>query len=79
MNILIKEKNYFFICNKHKEKGVQSITYSSFKYKNNGCSFCAREKKNEIERTPLKILEKIAVENNFTFLDIKFSSETKKK
>lgn len=33
-----------FVCNIHKEQGIQTIKYGSFKYRHNGCHFCAKEK-----------------------------------
>ncbi len=34
-----------YICNKHKKLGVQSVTYESFKNRENNCEICKRENK----------------------------------
>ena len=39
-----QKQNMEFICNKHKEEGIQNIIYRNFKYKNCGCHFCEKEK-----------------------------------
>ena len=39
-----------FICNKHKEKGVQSIKYGNFKYKGQDCKYCSWDKLSEEKR-----------------------------
>jgi len=39
-----------FICNKHIEKGVQSIKYGNFKYKDQDCKYCSWDKLSKDKR-----------------------------
>jgi len=60
-----------YICNKHKENGVQKITYDAFK--NNTkfcCNSCAKEHISDLHMTPLEEIKKIVEENNFEFVDL---------
>ena len=42
-----------FICNKHKDKGVQSTDWSHFKTYTKGCPYCAGKKKTTKDIIPL--------------------------
>lgn len=56
------EKRLDFICNKHRENGVQHTTYSRFK--KSGCRFCATERIAKANTSTLdEFQEKIASKN----------------
>jgi hypothetical protein len=49
-NLTLISENYYhseqqldFICNIHKEEGIQHISYESLKYSMYGCTYCARQ------------------------------------
>jgi len=53
-------KSYMdFICNKHQDKGVQSILYANFKYKNQDCKYCAWDKLSESRRKDFNEVENL--------------------
>lgn len=64
-----------FICEKHKEYGEQTIVYANFKYKHNGCHFCAQEKFQEKQRTSVEEVKRLTEEKGLIFVGITYSSE----
>lgn len=62
-----------YICRRHKDKGVQQITFTKFYHSGQGCYYCGRERTEEAHRTPLNIPEdkELCLKNNFTYISSK--------
>lgn len=67
-----------FICNKHKNFGIQTIVYRNLKYKNNGCHCCAKEKFEQNNRTSASEAKKLVEEKGLEFISISYASENNK-
>lgn len=57
-----------FICNKHKEYGVQKIQWRSFYYRNCGCHICGRERINEVKRLSEDEAKKFTESKGFEYV-----------
>lgn len=72
-NDYIDQHQYLeFICKKHKDEGVQRIRYDSFRYKHNGCHYCAKEKQSKRDRTPIEKIKEIISEKKKVFVDVEY-------
>lgn len=70
-----QHQSMHFICNKHRTNGVQTILYSSFKYKNSGCHLCANEKFLKEQRTSIEDAKLLTQNKGLEFVDISYASE----
>lgn len=57
-----------FICNKHKEKGIQSIRYGNFKYKDQDCKYCSWDKLSESKRREFSEVQELFNKRNVILL-----------
>lgn len=73
-----QKQNMEFICNKHKEEGIQNIIYRNFKYKNCGCHFCAKEKFNQIHRIDREEAKRLTGLKGLEFVDITYGEDHNK-
>lgn len=73
----INQKQYMeFICKKHENKGTQKIKYANFKYKNNGCHFCAKEKRQKEQRYSIEHIKELVENKGLEFVDILYFTDT---
>ena len=64
-----------FICNVHKDKGIQTISYTHFHNRGNGCHYCALEKQLKTQRFSKNNAKNLTENKGFIFVDIKYGSE----
>lgn len=59
-----------YICNKHRDKGIQEITFSKLHHSGQGCYYCGRERTEEARKTPLNLEEDkcLCISKNFTYI-----------
>jgi len=73
--LLIKEEQYTggnknipYICNKHRDKGIQYATWSNFKKSKIGCNYCSYEIRGKRCRIDFETIEKAFVERGYNLL-----------
>lgn len=57
-----------YVCNKHREKGVQSVTYNNLKF-GFGCKYCGDERTVEAKRIPFEEVKRIFHSTDKILLD----------
>ena len=57
-----------FICNKHKDMGIQRIDFHHFLHRRQGCIYCSKEKPNK-KRISDDELQKMCEQKSFQFID----------
>lgn len=57
----------FYICPKHRSKGVLTTTWSNCKNKNSGCRYCANEYVNSLKRMDENIIKETTEGKGFIF------------
>lgn len=62
-----------YICNFHKDKGVQKISWSHCKNRNAGCRFCASEKNGILHRTPEEEIKCLTESKGFIYDHVEYS------
>ena len=63
-----------YICNRHKDKGIQEITWASCKHKNAGCKYCAHEKLGISRRIPELEIKQITESKGFIYDHVEYSA-----
>jgi hypothetical protein len=61
-------KNIPYICNKHRDKGIQYATWSNFKRSKIGCGYCVNEIRGKNCRTDFAVIEKAFVNRGYRLL-----------
>jgi len=71
----IKEEEYIntkqklpYICNKHKEKGVQYAKYDNFRISTIGCRYCSYEIRGKKHRIDYSVIEKAFLDRGYKLL-----------
>lgn len=61
----------YYVCNKHKDKGIQYITFTKFHNCNHGCYWCGRERTEEAHRIKFNRTEdkELCELHNFEYID----------
>lgn len=62
-----------YICEKHKEKGIQEITWSHCKHRDAGCKYCANEKIGALHRIPEDEIKSITESKGFIYDHVEYS------
>lgn len=57
-----------FICNVHKDKGIQKVALDKFLGRNQGCKYCALEKRKKLDRLSAEDIIKQANRRNVNFI-----------
>lgn len=64
-----KAKDYlFYVCNKHKDKGILKITYDNFKT-GYGCKYCGDDKTGSAKRNDLKKIKEAFLKHDMVLID----------
>jgi hypothetical protein len=60
-----------YVCKKHKDKGIQQISFSKFHGSNQGCTYCGRERTANARKAIIDELEdkSLCEKNNFTYVN----------
>lgn len=73
--LLIKEEQYInnkqklpYICNKHKDKGVQYAKYDNFRISSIGCRHCSYEIRGKKRRLDFSVIEKAFADRDYKLL-----------
>ena len=61
-------KNIPYICNKHRDRGIQYATWSNFKKSKFGCAYCVRENTSKRCRMDFAVIEKEFVNRGYNLL-----------
>jgi len=74
-NLILLTKEYYstddymdFICPDHSEKGIQSIKYGNFKYKNQGCKYCSYDKLSQQYRLDFSIVQQAFIDKGLNLI-----------
>jgi len=77
-NLILLTKEYYnpddymeFICPSHKDKGIQSIRYGNFKYKNQGCKYCSYDKLSQQKRLDFSIVQEAFKQRKYILISTK--------
>lgn len=62
-----------YICNFHKDKGIQKISWSHCKKRNAGCRYCASEKNGILHRTPEDEIKILTESKGFIYDHVEYS------
>lgn len=62
-----------YICNFHKDKGIQKISWSHCKNRNAGCRYCASEKNGILHRTPEDEIKILTESKGFIYDHVEYS------
>lgn len=62
-----------YICNSHKDKGVQEISWSHCKNRNAGCRYCAAEKNGILHRIPEEEIKSLTESKGFIYDHVEYS------
>lgn len=62
-----------YICNYHKDKGIQKISWTNCKNRNAGCRYCAAEKNGLLHRTPENEIRKLTENKGFIYDHVEYS------
>lgn len=62
-----------YICNKHKDKGIQTTTWASCKSKGTGCKYCANENNGKMHRLPEEQIKILTESKGFIYDHVEYS------
>lgn len=62
-----------YICEKHKDKGIQTISWAHCKHRNAGCKYCATEKNAILQRTPETDIRNLTESKGFIYDHVEYS------
>ncbi len=77
-NYINMEQDLHFICNKHNDKGIQTIKYKDFKNRNRRCKYCTKEKIAKRDRMPIEKIKEKLNKIGLIFVDVLYPSATGK-
>lgn len=63
-----------YICNFHKDKGIQKISWSHCKNRNAGCRYCAAEKNGLLHRTSEEEIKNLTESKGFIYDHVEYSA-----
>lgn len=64
---------FYYICNKHSNKGYQTSNYDRFINLNQGCKYCGIEKRGAKHRKSEDYYKKIAEEKGFDYISVDYN------
>lgn len=63
-----------YICNSHKDKGIQKISWSHCKNRNSGCRYCAAENNGLLHRIPEEEIKNLTERKGFIYDHVEYSA-----